>query len=71
MKICLICNTQAEDTAPTCANCGHASWSAVVEPKPMRFDTIKIKRPVVNEAVLAETVAAPKRRGARRKKGSR
>jgi hypothetical protein len=47
MKICICCNTEADDSAITCANCGEGSWSrsSIVavrsnEPKPESFAII-------------------------------
>lgn len=35
MKRCLICGTDANDSALTCPACGEATWTAAVEePKP-------------------------------------
>lgn len=34
MKRCIPCAALADDIAPTCANCGEASWQPIVKPDP-------------------------------------
>ena len=64
MKRCLICMTEAEDDALTCANCGHGSWGVKHQEHPKFIDTVIVDEP-------EESKTDTPRRGARRRKGRR
>jgi hypothetical protein len=34
MKKCMICGRIEDDSAPTCPDCGEASWELMPEPEP-------------------------------------
>jgi hypothetical protein len=59
MKTCLCCHMKAAADAPTCANCGEGSWSAVeiVEenPSPVVVESHNTKSDVPATMKLAST----------------